>query len=104
MTVNGRDQKTRWRKGEADTDAISSLEMSAITHSYSPFIRLARLKDENYVPPARFQASNEVDPSQFLSSSRQGDGGSSDPVEGAKTIQDLCNVVSEVKTALKMLR
>merc|ERR1719300_636462 len=57
--------------------------------------RLARLKGETYVPPASIQASNEVDPSQFLSSSRGG-GGLSDPVEGAKTMQDLCNVVSEM--------
>jgi len=54
--------------------------------------RLARLKGEEYVPPAR-KASNDIDPSHFLSS--QGST-STDPVERANNMQDLCNVISKI--------
>jgi len=57
--------------------------------------RLARLRGQEYTPPVH-HLSSDIDPSKYLSNDDAIGPGSSNPVDGATNIQDLCKVISEI--------
>jgi len=59
--------------------------------------RLARLRGQEYIPPDR-TARSDIDPAKYLSKVDTGvsQAHASNPLDGAKSIQDLCKVISEI--------